>query len=259
MTVPESGTLPQGQPVEERVPVFLRSKAKKPMVTYTILGITTFIYIVQLLSQNFLPGGYDWPFLLGGKINPFILRGEVWRLVTPVLLHASWMHLAFNMYALYTIGTSLERLYGHKRFLALYLIAGYSGNALSFLLSDASSLGASTAVFGLVIAEAVLIYRNKRMFGDRAQRMLLNLGMVIMINLVLGFSAGSGIDNWGHLGGLLGGFGFAWVAGPKYRIQQLPEGSFEFKDTVTREKLWWGFLLSAGLFTAVVIGRFIVG
>jgi len=259
MTMPESNTPAPGQPVEERVPVILRASAKQPTVTYTILGVTILVFLVQMLFKNYLTPGYDWPFLLGGKINQYILKGEVWRLITPVLLHANWLHIGFNMYALYTIGISLERLYGHKRFLALYLIAGYTGNALSFLLSPVASLGASTAIFGMVMAEAVLIYRNKRMFGARAQGMLLNLGLVIVVNLAFGLSAGSGIDNWGHLGGLLGGLGFAWVAGPKYRIQPVNNGGFEFKDTVTRENLWWGFLLSAGLFTAVVIGKFIVG
>jgi len=257
MSIPEPGTPNAEQPAEVRVPVVFRLPAKKPYSTYVLLGFTLLVFVLQLVFRSFLTNGYDWPFLIGGKINEFILRGELWRLITPVFLHANLTHILFNMYALYTIGSSLERMYGHKRFLALYFVSAYAGNALSFLLSDAASLGASTAVFGLVVAEAVLIYRNKRMFGNRAQSMLINLGLVIAFNLFLGFSAGLGIDNWGHLGGLLGGFGFAWAAGPRYKIQPLEEGGYEFKDTINREKLIWGFLLSAGLFSAVVIGKFL--
>ena len=228
------------------------------MVTYTILVLTVLMYGAQYLSQS-VSGGYDWPFLLGGKINELILRGQVWRLITPVLLHGGLIHLAFNMYALFSIGTSLERFYGHKRFLALYLIAGYTGNVLSFLLSANPSLGASTAIFGLVAAEGVLIFRNKRLYGNRARSLLINLGLVVMVNLSLGLTSGSGIDNWGHLGGLAGGLLFAWMAGPLFKVQPNDEGGLQLVDLITRDHLWWGFLLSAGLFTAAVIGKFIVG
>jgi len=122
-----------GQPGEVRVPVVLRTNVKRPVVTYTLLAVTILMYGVQYLSQMLSSGGYDWPFLLGGKINEFILQGQVWRLITPVLLHANIIHLGFNMYALFSIGSSLERFYGHKRFLWLYLIAGYGRQRLVVL------------------------------------------------------------------------------------------------------------------------------
>ena len=258
MTVPNSETPPPAQPVEGRVPVFLRTKVKKPMVTYVILGVTILMYGLQFLSQTFLKG-VDLPYVLGGKINELILRGQIWRLITPVLLHGGILHLAFNMYALYSIGRSLEQFYGHWRYLALYLVAGYTGNVLSFLLSANPSLGASTAIFGLAAAEGVLVYKNRKLFGRRAQSMLINLGLVIAINLSLGFSANSGIDYWGHLGGLAGGAIFAWVAGPLFTIKANPENGLELVDSVGPDQLRWAALLSAGLFTAVVIGKFIVG
>ncbi len=225
------------------------------MVTYVILAVTIAMYAVQFLMQTFM--GYDFPTLLGAKINEFILRGEVWRLITPVLLHANLIHLAFNMYALFSIGSGLERFYGHKRFLWLYLIGAYTGNVLSFFLSDNPSLGASTAIFGLAAAEGVLILRNKRLYGNRARSMLINLGLVLAVNLSFGFTPGSNIDNWGHLGGLIGGMAFAWAAGPIFKFQPDPNGGFELVDSSTPHQTWWGFLLSAGLFTAIVIGKMI--
>ncbi|MDP3448952.1 MAG: rhomboid family intramembrane serine protease, partial [Anaerolineaceae bacterium] len=218
MTLPNSETPPPVQPGEGRVPVFLRTKAKKPMVTYVLLGVTILMFALQYLSQTFL-SGMDLPFVLGGKINEMILRGQIWRLLTPMLLHGGLLHLAFNMYALFIIGRGLEHFYGHWRYLVLYLIAGYTGNVLSFLFSANPSLGASTAIFGLAAAQGVLILKNRKLFGSKSQSMLINLGLVIAINLSLGFSANSGIDYWGHIGGLVGGAIFAWVAGPKFMVK----------------------------------------
>lgn len=257
MTLPNSETPPPAQPGEVVVQVKLKTNVKKPVVTYVILAVTILIYALQFLLPILL--GYDLLTLLGAKINEFILRGEVWRLITPVLLHANLIHLAFNMYALFSIGSGLERFYGHKRFLWLYLIGAYTGNVLSFFLSDNPSLGASTAVFGLVAAEGVLILRNRRLYGNRARSMLLNLGLVLAVNLSFGFTPGSNIDNWGHLGGLIGGAAFAWVAGPVFKFQPAQNAGFELVDSSTPHNTWWGFLLSAGLFTAIVIGKMIVG
>jgi rhomboid protease GluP len=247
------------QPGEVRVPVTMRAAVNKPVVTYTILVVTILVFGLQWLSQT-TTSGQDWPFALGGKINEFILQGQLWRLITPVLLHGSLMHIAFNMYALFVIGPSLERHYGHYRFLMLYLIGAFAGNTLSFVLSPNPSLGASTAIFGLVAAEAVFIFKNRQLFGSRARSMLINLGLIIVVNLALGLGVQSGIDNWGHLGGLIGGFIFAWVAGPIYKVEPIagPTG-FELLDSRTKNEVWWGFLLSGGLFAAVVIGRLLVG
>lgn len=190
----------------------------RPVVTYVIMGLTILVFLAQMISK-FVLGG-DLPAGLGMKINAYILQGEWWRLFTPMLLHssASLLHIIFNMYALYALGPGLESTYGHGRFLALYVIAGFAGNVLSFLFSSANSLGASTAIFGLIGAEAVFLYRNRQLFGGGAQRALTNVLFVAAANLMLGFTS-SGIDNWGHIGGLLGGSFFAWFAGPLYRLR----------------------------------------
>lgn len=247
----------QPEPVrqeETRVPVSVKLPAQKPIATYVLIGITVFIYGLQYLSQYTSAGGYDWPYLVGGKINELILQGQLWRLITPVFLHASVLHIAFNMYALYSLGSSLERYYGHGKFLLLYFIGAFAGNSLSFLLSKSPSIGASTAVFGLVAAEVVFIYRNRELFGTRARSMLMNLAMIIVVNLLIGLQPG--IDNWGHLGGLFGGAVFAWISGPILKMQATLKG-YELTDMHSRQDVLWGFLLSAGLFMAVVIGRFL--
>lgn len=188
-------------------------KRKYP-VSYYIIGITVIFYLLQKLSE--LLFGYDYLLLFGAKINAFILQGELWRLITPILLHGSILHIGFNMYALYSIGPGLERRYGAKSFILLYLIGGLWGNTASFLFSPNASLGASTAIFGLIAAQGVYIYKNRLLLGRSAQPMLMNIIMLVVINLLLGLSPG--IDNWGHLGGLFGGLFYAWFAGPTYGI-----------------------------------------
>jgi rhomboid protease GluP len=238
------------------VQVSLPGNVKNPGVTYALIGLTVLVYLLQILSQSLLGQNMDLPFIYGGKINSQILQGQVWRLITPILLHGSLLHIGFNMYALYSIGPSLEKAYGHGRFLLLYLLGGFAGNTISFLLSPNDSLGASTAIFGLVIAEVVFIYRNRQLFGARARNMLLNLGMIIAVNLALGLNPG--IDNWGHMGGLLGGALFSWTAGPVFNLRMGANG-FELQDQHGRQEMVWGTLLTFGVFAAIVIGRMLAG
>jgi len=192
-----------------------------PVVTYTLLGLTIFVFALQYFTQ-WTYGGVDAAALIGMKVNRLIEAGQYWRLITPMFLHGSILHLGFNMYALYIFGPNLERFYGHGRFLALYLLSGFAGVVLSFLLSPSNSLGASTAIFGLLAAEGVFLYQNRSMLQS-AQRMLTNLITIAVINLVIGFAPGMNIDNLGHLGGLLGGFMFAWFGGPLLAAEGYPQ------------------------------------
>jgi rhomboid protease GluP len=193
----------------------------KPYVTYAILGFTVFIYLLQLAGLYFLKG--DVVALLGVKYGPLIRTGQIWRLITPVFLHDSslpygLLHIGFNMYALFLYGRGLESRFGHWRFTLLYFLSAYAGNVLSFLLTPGSSLGASTAVFGLLAAEGIFVYQNRQLLGNRAGRALMNVLYVAGINLLIGFST-HGVDNFGHLGGLLGGILFTWFGGPRWKME----------------------------------------
>lgn len=190
----------------------------KPMVSWTLIGVTLFLYLLQMGSQALT--GVDLLMVYGAKINSAILGGQVWRLITPVFLHGSILHIAFNMYALYAIGPTLENAYGHGRFALLYFLTGFSGNVMSFLLSANPSLGSSTAIFGLVAAEGVFIYQNKAYFGNRFRSAITNIVLIVVVNLLIGMNPG--IDNWGHVGGLLGGLIFSWIAGPIWKISGMP-------------------------------------
>jgi rhomboid protease GluP len=200
-------------------PIALRLPSSPPRVTYAILGLTIFVYLLQMLSQFLL--GYDLPIALGAKSNELIRAGQVWRLITPVLLHGSILHIGFNMYALFSFGIGLERRFGHARFLVLYLLAGFSGNVISFLLTGDPSVGSSTSIFGLIAAEGLFLYQNRKLFGAEAKQAIGNVVTVAAINLFIGFSSGGYIDNWGHIGGLLGGLIFTWFGGPLWEVEGL--------------------------------------
>jgi rhomboid protease GluP len=200
----------QPRPIQVAVPNV------KPYVTYTILGLTVFIYLLQLAGQYLLK--MDLVTAFGIKYNPLIRAGELWRLITPVFLHGSILHIGFNMYALFIYGRGLETRFGHWRFTLLYFLSAYAGNVLSFLLTPNPSLGASTAIFGLLAAEGMFIFRNRQLLGNRANRALMNLLYIAGVNLLIGFTT-SGVDNFGHLGGILGGLIFTWFGGPRWKLE----------------------------------------
>jgi len=210
--IQETSPIPSTQP--EKPSTRVHFPRVQPFVTYILLGLTILVYILQKGSDFFY--GVDFPAAYGMKHNLLIEAGQYWRLLSPMLLHGSLVHLGFNMYALFILGRRLERFFGHYRFLALYLISGFAGNILSMLLTKDASLGSSTAIFGLLGAEGVFIYQHRELLGERANRALQQIIQVAVINLIIGLSPG--IDNWGHVGGLFGGSAFIWLAGPILQV-----------------------------------------
>lgn len=210
---------------EPAAPVRVSLPVSVPYVTYTIIGLTVLVYLLQLGSVWLLgyaspAAGMDLLMAFGARVNPMIREGQLWRFLTPVVLHASVPHILFNMYALMAFGAGLERHFGHIRFLILYVLGGFTGNVLSFLLSDGYSVGASTAVFGLVGAEGIFLYQNRGLLGSQFSRAIGNVLFIVAVNLVMGLTPG--IDNWGHVGGLLGGLVFTWFAGPVWEVRPAP-------------------------------------
>jgi rhomboid protease GluP len=246
------GIPPEGEantpPPRPAIRIETPARDRRPWVTWVLLGFTVIVYLLQVLSDNLL--GRDLPMLLGAKVNELIYSGQIWRLITPTFLHGSVLHIGFNMYALYIIGPGLELYYGRIRFLALYLLAGFTGNVLSFVLTPAASLGASTAIFGLIAAQGIFIFKNRFLFGKRSRALLVNVLVIVLFNLFLGLSPG--IDNWGHLGGLVGGALYAWFSGPVLSIQQEPLG-FVVRDSRSTSSSWGILFAVAALFAVIVL------
>lgn len=232
-----SGRRVEPGPAPQTVSVALPSLA--PKVTYVLIGFTVFIYIIQFLIT--LKFGHDSNGL--GFLESYgsccttgaIRAGQLWRFITPVFLHGSPMHIFFNMYALLSIGSFLEKQFGHRRFALLYFLAAFSGNVISFLFTNGYSIGASTAIFGLIAAEGIFFYQNRKMFGAYARQAIGNAVFFIVLNLFIGLMPQ--IDNWGHIGGLLGGVIFAWFASPHWEVVGTSFGlklqdQREFRDIV---------------------------
>jgi rhomboid protease GluP len=214
METPPSGQYPQAS---QPGPVRVATPRTKPYLTYIILGVTVAIYLLGLAATSIFK---EDPFKILGIKDSNAIRyyGQLWRLITPVFLHASLLHITFNMYALMIYGQDVELRFGHVRFLLLYFLSAFAGNVMSFLLTPGRSLGASTAIFGLLAAETVFFIQNRRLFGARGTSVLTNLFLIAAVNLFIGFST-TGVDNWGHIGGLLGGLIFTWFGGPRYKVE----------------------------------------
>lgn len=210
--VPESNMIP---PAPAPQPVRVAMPRSAPYVTYSIIAVTVIVYLLQMASQLYLQ--VDLPAALLMKSNEFIRSGQLWRLITPALVHGSVMHIGFNMYALLSFGTGLERHFGHGRFLLLYILGAFTGNVASFLFSTANSVGASTAIFALLGAEAVFLVQNRKLFAGQFRSAIGNIIFIAFINLFI-IGTLPGIDNWGHIGGLVGGLMFTTFAGPLWEV-----------------------------------------
>lgn len=220
----------------------------QPVVTFGILGLTVFIYLMQVLSQSIL--GYDLPAAYGSKVNALIEAGQYWRLITPVLLHGSLLHIGFNMYALWILGPGLERFYGRGRFLALYLVSGFGGNVFSFIFTPNPSLGSSTAIFGLFAAQGMFFYQNRAILGRVSRQALMNVIFLAIVNFVIGLTPG--IDNWGHLGGFLAGGMFAFAAGPLLGVREEVSG-YQIYDRRNPSAAWIAGLIITGFYAFLVV------
>jgi membrane associated rhomboid family serine protease len=167
--------------------------AEKPTVTYVLIGINVVAFLLMLVS------GIDETATQWGMFPPSIaIDNEWWRLITSAFLHGGWLHIAFNMYVLYSLGPSLERLLGHSRYLVLYLMAALGGAVCSYAFSDVMtvSVGASGAIFGLMGA---LVVAGRKLRYDITQVLVL-----LAVNFAIGFLA-PGVDWKAHVGGLIVG------------------------------------------------------
>jgi rhomboid protease GluP len=230
--------------------------AFRPYVTYVLIGICVAVYLLQFASYNLLQ--VDLPAAIGVKDNTLIMAGQFWRLITPIFLHSvtNPLHLVFNMYALFVIGPTLERFYGRWRYLSLFMVSGFAGNVMSFMFTQSPSLGASTAIFGLLGAEGVLIYQNREVFGSIARRALTQVIIIAAVNMVIGVTI-PGIDIWGHIGGLIGGTLFAWFGGPLLRRQELIQTNAVVNVRSNREVIIAGTAVFALFFFLTIAAIFI--
>ncbi|WP_234396938.1 rhomboid family intramembrane serine protease [Bacillus massiliglaciei] len=205
----------------------------KPFFTYVFIFLQMVMYLFMWAD-----GGTTNPETLiayGAKYTPAIADGEWWRFFTPIIIHIGFIHLLMNTVTLYLIGSDVERIYGRMRFLVIYLFSGFMGSLASFLIMpNTISAGASGAIFGCFGALLYFGVAHPKLFFRTIGSSVI---ILIIINLGIGFSI-SGIDNAGHIGGLIGGF---LAAGAVH----LPK-----KKAWTRQLL---FLVGTVILTAVLL------
>jgi len=172
----------------------------KPFISYLFIAIQIIMFFLMEGSGGSTNSEtlINW----GAKVNYLIADGEWWRLITPIFIHIGILHLLMNSIALYYVGPLIERIFGNSRFLFIYLFAGFSGVFASYLLSPSLSAGASGAIFGCFGALLYFAWQFPKLFF---RVMGWNVIIIIIINLIFGFTI-QGIDNAGHIGGLVGGF-----------------------------------------------------
>lgn len=186
-----------------------RARGDRSEVTRVLILINVAIFLVTVASgANFVSGqGHSSVYDRFALVPPAAAHGEWYRLISSMFLHYGLFHIAFNMWALFVIGSPLEAMLGRLRFIALYFLAGLGGAVLSFSTGPltAPAAGASGAIFGLFGAFFVILRRRNLEAGGI-------LGLIV-INLVLSFTI-SNIDWRGHVGGLIVGAAlglvFAW-------------------------------------------------
>jgi len=171
------------------------------LATKALIGINVIVYVLQLVEGGDRNGrgGEVWD--KGALVGFQVADGEWWRLITSAFIHASIIHLLFNMLMLWWFGSALEALLGRARYLGIYFVSVLGGAAGALLATQANQLtvGASGAVFGILGAGVVLERRNIMVFGGGALTVVaLNLALTIFI---------PGISVGGHLGGLAAGAG----------------------------------------------------
>ena len=180
----------------------LLGKRGLPIVTAVLVGIQIRIYL-----WSKIPGSKTWLMEHTSNWAPAVLeQGEVYRLFTYGFLHVDAAHLLFNMFFLAYTGANLERAFGRRHLILLYLFSVFAGGLLSMSLSpDRPSLGASGGDFGLIAASIVFGWKYSDLVPPNARKYY---GWALFPYLVFALWSGlqsEGVDNWGHVGGLIGG------------------------------------------------------
>lgn len=217
--------------------------------TYSLIAITLVVFLGQFLSVELLQ--FDWLLEMGAKSGPEILSGEIWRFVTPIFLHVTIPHVLINMYSLYAIGPAVERFFGTARFVAVYLLCGIAGVILSLAFSPYPSAGASGAIFGLLGSLGAFLYLHRGLFGRFGLIQLRQIVLVALLNLGLGLMPG--IDNWGHLGGLLAGIALTFFLGPRYEADWTSGENGRLVDQRPWDEVRVLFIAAAGFLAAIAL------
>jgi len=219
---------------------FARGRGSGPafLLTWVIIAITVVVSFVAMTPDAHgesarCPADASSILCALWLDKALVAAGEYYRLWSVTIVHdpTSLLHLFFNMYALYIAGPLVEQLYGSRLFLLFYLLCAAAGSVASFVFgSDVPSVGASGAIFGLFGILLAASRTHHPVLDRRGRSLVGQIGMLIVLNLGLGFLFGGLIDNSAHVGGLLAGIWLGFLIAPVgvatlRSVSQRPGGS----------------------------------
>ena len=198
---------------------------KNPIITKILIALNVIIYLMVVMYG------------LGTELavnRDYVLGGEYYRLITGAFVHANILHLLFNCYALWIIGSQLESFIGKTRYIMVYLFSAITGSLLSIIFQNSFSVGASGAIFGIMGSLLYFGYHYRVYLGSVIRSQIIPL---VLVNLLIGALV-EGIDNWAHIGGLIGGTLMTMAVGIKYKSTK-----FEMINGLIMSLIFIGFLL----------------
>lgn len=207
------GSVPTGREAARRLPGQLRNAPA--VLIFIVLNAVAFLFEISA-------GDWNDPEVLHriGALDPdsVVVQHEYWRLFTALFLHGGFVHLLFNVFALYVLGPPLERSIGTVRFVACYLVSGLASGAgvlvLIFigLMQPVQLIGASGSIMGIVGAWAGFLLRHR--YAPHAKQSLANVAMIVVIQIVFDLSTPQ-VSMAAHLCGLIAGFFLGVILAPQ--------------------------------------------
>jgi len=182
-----------------------------PRVTRNLIIINLLVYVATLINENLI-------FQYFALFYPASYFFHIWQPLTHMFVHGGFWHLLFNMYSLWLFGSIVEQVIGEKKFLILYFVCGLGAAGLHLLVqffqggSSAPCVGASGAIYGLLISYAMLFPQNKLTLIfppvtlSAKQWVLIFAAIELLTGLASSRGWMDGIAHFAHLGGMLLGF-----------------------------------------------------
>jgi rhomboid protease GluP len=198
-------------------------------VIYSLIALNCIIFIVDFVLQRQI-------FAVGALVPVLVLMyKQWWRLLTAGFIHADIVHIGVNLYALYGLGALVERFFGTRRAIIIYLLSLFGANVVVTLLSPLNipTVGASGAIMGMLGAAVTYFWRYRDLLSQ-GRRYLSELVRMAFINIGIGLLPG--ISLWGHLGGFLVGLAMGWILLPNYRPDGM--GVFLLRVLPIQRRAW---------------------
>lgn len=209
---------------------FMELKTDDAASDFYLIGVLASINIAVLLFEIATPvknsefALFSIPSVYGAKVNDLILKGEWWRLVTPMFLHSGIFHIALSSSVLFTFGLEVSQEYGSFTCLLIYLLGGISGNLISFLHTPSPTVGGTGPVFALIGAWLIYQVQNKDFIArDSSERMFRKAIIFTALNFVV--SSFGPIDDWAHFAAAFTGITYGYVTCPSLLMKDASSGT----------------------------------